>query len=60
MARRGGLLLGVVDFNLVLLTVDRYAFVICLLISKWRPYFKNRCFLENLKVWKIFKKGMEM
>ena len=41
MARRGGLLLGVLGFNLVLLTVDRFAFVIHIPISKWRPYLKN-------------------
>ena len=41
MARRGGLLLGAVGFNLVLLTVDRYALVKHLPISKWRPYLKN-------------------
>ena len=48
MARRGGLLLGVVGFKLVLLTVDRYAFVIHLPISKLKPYLKNNeFFLEN-------------
>ena len=46
MARMGGLLVGVVGFNFVLLTVDRYTFVIHLPISKWRPYLK-KIFLEN-------------
>ena len=41
MARRGGLLLSVVGLNLVLLTVDRYAFVIHLHISKWEDIFKK-------------------
>ena len=39
MARRGGLLLGVVGFNLVLLSGDRYAFVMHLPIIKLNKYF---------------------
>ena len=44
MARWGGLLLGVVGFNLVLSTVDGYAFIIHPPISKWEPYLKNNTF----------------
>ena len=60
MDRRGDLLLGVVGFNLVLLTVDRYAFVIHLPLSKWRPYFKNnKYFFRKLKGMENIHKGME-
>ena len=45
----GGLLLIGVGFNLVVLMVDRYAFVIHLPICRWRPYLKDNkyLFLEN-------------
>ena len=56
MAQRGGLLLGVVGFNLVLLTVDRYTFGIHLPISKWKPYLKND-FFRQLKGMDNIHKG---
>ena len=58
MARRGCLLLVVGGFNLVLLTVDRYAFVVHLPISKWRPYLKNnKSFCRKLKGMDNIHKG---
>ena len=50
MARRGDLQLNVVGFNLKLLTVGRYAFVIHLTISKWRSHLRNnKYFFRQLK-----------
>ena len=57
MTRRGDLLLSVVGFNLVLLTVDRYAFVIHIPVSKWRPYLKKINIFRKLKGMDNIHKG---